>query len=84
MAETTRQNKECVEVGLVYEYTETDYPKQCSPCFLIAKLGSTAKRLVVDYKMVYQEIKLHSGLLPLMDADTKLKWTSGPASRKLT
>ena len=33
MAEITRQVKECVEAGLVYEYKKTDYPKHCSPCF---------------------------------------------------
>ena len=57
MAEITRQIKECVEAGLVYEYKETDYPKHCSPCFLVAKPGSTAKRLVVDYKKVNQKKK---------------------------
>ena len=67
MAEITRQIKECVEAGLVYEYKKTDYPKHCSPCFLVAKPGSTAKRLVVDYKKVNQKIKLHSGSLPLME-----------------
>ena len=61
MAEITRQIKECVEAGLVYEYKKTDYPKHCSPCFLVAKAGSTAKRLVVDYKKVNQKKKMHSG-----------------------
>ena len=67
MAEITRQIKECVRAGLVYEYKKTDYPKHCSQCFLVAKPGSTAKRLVVDYKKVNQKIKLHSGSLPLME-----------------
>ena len=67
MAEITRQFKECVEAGLVYEYEKTDYPKHCSPCFLVAKPGSTAKRLVVDYKKVNQKVKLHSGSLRLME-----------------
>ena len=67
MAEITRQIKKCVEAGLVYEYKKTDYPKHCSPCFLVAKPGSTAKRLVVDYKKVNQKIKLHSGSLLLME-----------------
>ena len=67
MAEITRQIKECVDAGLVYEYKKTDYPKHCSPCFLVAKPGSTAKRLVVDYKKVNQKKKLHSGSLPLME-----------------
>ena len=67
MAEITRQIKECVEAGLIYEYKKTDYPKHCSRCFLEAKPGSTAKRLVVDYKKVNQKIKLHSSSLPLME-----------------
>ena len=58
MAEITRQIKECVEAGLVYEYKKTDYLKLCSPCFLVAKPGSTAKRLMVDYKKVNQKKKM--------------------------
>ena len=75
MAEITCQIKECVEAGLVYEYKKTDYPNHCSPCFLVAKPGSTAKRLAVDYKKVKHKIKLHSGSLPLMEntAHTVLK-----------
>ena len=57
MAEITRQIEECTEAGLVYEYKKkTDYSKHCSPCFLVAKPGSTAKRLVVNYKKVHQQI----------------------------
>ena len=67
MADITCQIKECGEAGLVYEYKKTDYPKHCSPCFLVAKPGSTAKRLVVHYKKVNQKIKLHSSSLPLME-----------------
>ena len=63
MSEITRQIMECLGAGLVCEYKRTDYPKHCSPCFLVAKPGSTAKRLVVDYKKVNQKMKLHSGSL---------------------
>ena len=55
VAEITRQIKEWVEAGLVYEYKKTDYRKHRSPCFLVAKPGSTAKKLVVDYKKVNQK-----------------------------
>ena len=72
MSEITRQIKECVRAGLVYEYKKTDYPKHCSPCFLVAKPGSTAKRLVIDYKKVNQKIKLHSGSLPLFCTERRL------------
>ena len=44
-----RQIRECIDAGLVEEYKHGDYPRHCSPCFLVAKPGSTAMRLVVDY-----------------------------------
>ena len=47
--EISRQIQECIDTGLVLEYKDGDYPQHCSPCFLVAKPGSTAKRLVVDY-----------------------------------
>ena len=74
-----RQDLECVEARLIEEYKEGDYPKQCSPCFLVAKPGSTAKRLVVDYQKLHRKIKQHSGSLPFMEntvenaADCKFK-----------
>ena len=39
--EIKRQTEECIDASLVLEY--------CSRCFLVAKPGSTAKRLVLDY-----------------------------------
>ena len=33
--EVMRQIYECVSSDLAEEYTKTDYPKHCSPCFLI-------------------------------------------------
>ena len=47
--EIERQIQECIDAGLVEEYKHGDYPRHCSPCFLEAKPGSTAMRLVVDY-----------------------------------
>ena len=47
--EIERQIQECIDAGLVLEYKDEDYPLHCSFCFLVAKPGSTAKRLVVDY-----------------------------------
>ena len=47
--ENERQIQECIDAGLVLEYKDGDYPQHCSPRFLVAKPGSTAKRLVVDY-----------------------------------
>ena len=47
--EIKRQIQECIDAGLVEEYKHGDYPRHCSPCFLVAKPGSTAMRLAVDY-----------------------------------
>ena len=47
--EIGRQIQECIGAGLVLEYKDGDYRQHCSPCFLVSKPGSTAKRLVVDY-----------------------------------
>ena len=44
-----RQIQQFVPGGLVEEYKHGDYPRHCSPCFLVDKPGSTAMRLVVDY-----------------------------------
>ena len=59
-----RQIQECIDAGLVEEYKKGDYPHHCGPCFLVAKLGSTALRLVVDYGEVNTEN--HSGSIPNM------------------
>ena len=47
--EIERQIQECIDAGLVLEYKDGDDREHCSPCFLVAEPGSTAKRLVVDY-----------------------------------
>ena len=38
-----------IDAGLVREYKHGDYHCHCSPRYLVAKPGSTATRLVVDY-----------------------------------
>ena len=63
-----RQIQECIDVGLVLEYKDGDYPQHCSPCFLVAKHGSTAKRLVVDYGELNKKTLNHSGSLPNMES----------------
>ena len=40
------------------------YPKHCSPCFLVDKPRSNAKRLVVHYGKLNKLTKKHSGSLP--------------------
>ena len=65
--EIERQIQECIDAGLVEEYKHGDYPHHCSPCFLVAKPGSTALRLVVDYGEVNKKTQNHSGSIPEME-----------------
>ena len=64
--EIERHIRECIDAGLVEEYKNGDYPHQCSPCFLVAKPGSTALRLVVDSGEVNKETQNHSASVPNM------------------
>ena len=66
--EIERQIQECIDAGLVLEYKDGDYPLHCSPCFLVAKPGSTAKRLVVDYGKLNKKTLNHSGSIPNMES----------------
>ena len=66
--EIERQIQECIDAGLVLEYKDGGYPQHCSPCFLVAKLGSTAKRLVVDYGELNKKTLNHSGSIPNMES----------------
>ena len=64
--EIERQIQECIDAGLVLEYRDGDYPQHCSPRFLVAKPGSTAKPLVVDYRELNKKTLNHSGSIPNM------------------
>ena len=83
-----RQNRECSDAGLVDEYKKGDYPHHCSPCFLVAKPGSTALRLVVDYGEVNKKTQNPQGVfltwkIPwtvMPNADTRPKWTNAVVS----
>ena len=65
--EFERQLQECIDAGLVEEYKHGDYPRHCSPSFLVAKPGSTAMGLVVDYGDVNKKTQNHSGSIPNME-----------------
>ena len=65
--EIERQIQECIDAGLVEEYKHGDCPRHCSPCFLVAKPGSTAIRLVVNYCEVNKKTQNHSGSIPNME-----------------
>ena len=66
--EIERQIQECIDAGLVLEYKDGDYSQHCSPCFLVAKPGSTAKRPVVDYGELNKKTLNHSGSIPNMES----------------
>ena len=65
--EIERQIQECIDAGLVLEYKDGDHPQHCSPCLLVAKPGSTAKRVVVDYGELNKKTLNHSGSIPTME-----------------
>ena len=46
--EIERQIRESIDSGLVGQHKKGDYPHHCSPCFLVARTGSTALPLVID------------------------------------
>ena len=61
-----RQIRGCIDARLVEKYKKPDYPHHCSPCFLVAKRGSTALQLVVDYGEVNRKAKNHLESIPNM------------------
>ena len=65
--EIERQIQECIDAGLVEEYKKGDYPHHCRPYFLVAKPGSTALRLVVDYGEVNKKTQNQSGSMRNME-----------------
>ena len=65
--EMERQIQEFTDAGLVEEYTRRDYPCHCSPCFLVAKPGPTAMRLILDYGEVTKKTQNHSASIPNME-----------------
>ena len=58
---------ECIDAGLVEEYKRGDYPRHCSPCFLVAKPGSTAMCLIFLYAEVTKKTQNHSANIPHME-----------------
>ena len=65
--EIMRQITECIAADLAEKYEQAEYPKHCSPCFLVDKPGSNAKRLVVHYGKLNKLTKKHSGSLPSLE-----------------
>ena len=67
LEEIERQIQECIDAGLVEKHKKGDYLHHCSPWFLVAKPGSTALRLVVDYGEVNKKSQNHPGSIPNME-----------------
>ena len=65
--EIMRQIPECIAADLAEKYEQAEYPKHCSPCFLVDKPGSNAKRLVVHYGKLNKLTKKYSGSLPSLE-----------------
>ena len=66
--EIERQIQECIDAGLVLQYKDGDFPKHCSPCFLVAKPWYTAKGLVVDYGELNKKTLNDSKSIPNMES----------------
>ena len=66
--EIERQIQECINAGLVLECTDGHHPQHGSPCFLVAKPGSTAERLLEDYGDLNKKTLNHSGSIPNMES----------------
>ena len=58
---------ECIAANLAEKYERAEYPKHCSPCFLVDKPGSNAERLVVHYGKLNKLTKRHSESLPSLE-----------------
>ena len=65
--EKMRQITECIAADLAEKFEQAEYPKHCSPCFLVDKPGSNATRLVVHYRKLNELTKKHSGSLPSVE-----------------
>ena len=61
------QIQECIDGGRIDKYRRGDYPRHGSPCFPVAKPGSTAMRLVAEEGEVSQNIQNNSGSILKME-----------------
>ena len=83
------QITECIAAHLAKKYEQAEYPKHCSPCFLVDKPGSNAKRLVVQYRKLNKLTKKIRGVYQvwnrrwkeLLIAVSNPNWISAVVSR---
>lgn len=72
--EIEKQVQQLLEAGLVEEYIGQEFPRFCSPTFLVAKeknkdkKTTTAKRMVGDYRKLNQRTIPHAGYLPDLES----------------
>ena len=62
-----KQVEELLRAKLVEEYKGQEYPRFCSPTFLVPKVPNT-KRMVGDYRKLNQRTLPHAGFLPDLEA----------------
>jgi hypothetical protein len=73
--EIEAQVNELIKANLVEEYTGTNFPRFCSPTFLVDKekgkdqKTTKSKRMVGDYRKLYQRTMTHAGYLPSLEAN---------------
>ena len=73
MDKIDHQIQDFIDAGLVRKYRPVDYPRHCTPYFLIAKPGSTALPLVVDYGEVNKKTENISGSIHNMQMENTLE-----------
>ena len=78
-AEIEAQVDELVQAGLLEPFPPGEYPKYCTPTFLVDKKDSKTRRMVGQYSRLNKRCKPHAGWLPSMEmlvenlAKTKFK-----------
>ena len=65
--EIEKQVQELVDAGLVEPFPVGEFPKHCSPTFLVDKKESKTRRIVGQYAKFNQRTKPHAGFLPNME-----------------
>lgn len=65
--EIEKQVQELVDAGLVEPFPVGEFPKHCSPTFLVDKKESKTRRMVGQYAKLNKRTKPHAGFLPNME-----------------
>ena len=66
-AEIEAQVDELVQAGLLEPFPPGEFPKYCTPTFLVDKKDSTTRRMVGQYSKFNKRCKPHAGWLPNME-----------------